>query len=547
MVKTRFRESRAAALFASSGLAAAWYVAAQNVLTGPAAEVIPVFGVIAIAGILPLILQDRVAKRQEQNGQFSISQRLDALDKHACINIVNLREEIVEVNEKLLELTGYDRADLVNQPVTNMYANHTPELVAEAGSALLRGESWEGETALRCKDGQIVYTQSTIMPLFNAAGELAGSIALCRDVSKTSTLMPERHTAQALYELHNDVWVIDAETEKFTYLNRAAEDRFDLTNGGHLGLGLSELCQSDDTAKILEACRALKASGAATKRFETALMESPVEVSIKILQDAESADRYLILISDAPAQENQKSEFIATVSHELRSPLTSIKGAMGLLLSRSAGELPDKARSLLEIAHRNADRLILIINDILDLDKIANGEMDLDLQEVDLAALVREADQATAMLQQRFGVKVELHGIENPVPFHTDPNRFIQVMTNLLSNAYKFSAPNSTISIDIEDAGAQMRVSVTDEGQGIPAGEHHKIFNRFSDMANSDRALKGGTGLGLNICKAIVEMMGGTIGFDTQEGVGTTFYFHLPKATLGGMMQPNTTPKRSAG
>lgn len=546
---TKLRDGTAVAFMAGSGLASAWYMTAAGLLSGTAGAVIPGFGAIVIAGSVPLILQRRAEKRQCRDSQFSMSQRLDALDRHACIKVVNSQGDIVEVNDKLLELTGYERADLIRKPAAYLYYNLTPERAAEVRSALRRGDSWDGETALRRKDGQVIYTQSTIMPIFDASGDYAGSISIRTDVTKTNELILERHTAQTLYELRNDVWIIDSETETFNYMNRTAEDRFGLSARGYRGLSPSELCDAEDTANILDACRSLKASGSEATRFETILMGMPAEVSIKFLAGAEYAGRYLILISDISArvaQENQKSAFISTVSHELRSPLTSIKGAMGLLLSRSAGELPDKALSLLEIAHRNADRLILIINDILDLDKIANGEMDLDVQEVDLAALVREADQATAMLQQRFGVSVALSGVDAALPFHTDPNRFIQVLTNLLSNAYKFSAPNSAILIDIKDAGDQVRISVTDEGQGIPANEQHKIFNRFSDMANSDRALKGGTGLGLNICKAIVERMGGTIGFDTQEGVGTTFYFYLPKVAPKATTQPSTATKRSA-
>jgi len=538
MVKpTLLKDGTTLKILGSAGLASAWYAVANGLLDGTAVgAVIPVFGAIAIATTVPLILQQRAAKKLIHDRHFSMSQRLDALSEHTCIKIANAHGKIVEVNDKMLELTGYDRNDLLNQSVDVMYHEPEPGLIDEIRSTLSRGESWEGETRLRSKNGQVVDTQATIMPIYDSSGELAGSISVRTDVSNVKALIEERHTAQTLYELRDDVWIIDSETEAFNYMNRTAETRFDVTRGGYRGQSLVGLHDTDDTTKIIEACRALRASGTSMTRFESSLMGVPVEVSIKFLSGAEYGGRYLILISDISArvqQEKQKSAFISTVSHELRSPLTSIKGAMGLLLSRSAGELPDKALSLLEIAHRNADRLILIINDILDLDKIANGEMEFDRQDTDLAALVREADQATAMLQQRFGMTVEMSGVDAPIPFYTDPNRFIQILTNLLSNAYKFSAPNSKILIEIKDAGGQMRISVTDEGQGIPAAEQHKIFTRFSDMTNSDRALKGGTGLGLNICKAIVETMGGTIGFDTQEGVGTTFYFYLPKATSG--------------
>jgi signal transduction histidine kinase len=220
------------------------------------------------------------------------------------------------------------------------------------------------------------------------------------------------------------------------------------------------------------------------------------------------------------------------VSHELRSPLTSIKGAMGLLLSKATGELPPKAVGMLEIAHRNADRLILIINDILDLEKISSGEMEFELQDTDMAEIVREACKANDMLQQRFGVTLRTVGCDDPLPVRTDPNRIIQVLTNLLTNAYKFSKPGGTITIEINQEDSQLRVSVQDEGAGIPASEQHKIFERFADMTNADRATKGGTGLGLNICKAIIEGLGGTIEFESKEGVGSTFNILLPKTLV---------------
>jgi PAS domain S-box-containing protein len=512
-------------------------------LSGAPAQVIPVLGAIVLAGTVPTVIMNRTVARRFHGSRFSMSQRLDAFDKHACINVVDDAGNLTDVNEKLLELTGYERADLIGQPVTMLYDDLDSQVAADIRGNLRSGKSWEGETRLRRKDGREIFTQSTIMPLFDSAGNWEGSISVRTDVSRTNELIAERLTAQTLYELRDDIWIIDSETETFSYLNRTAEGRFNTAREDYQNRGVSDLDPSGDTAEVLAACRTLVADGKSIIRFETVLMGAPVDVSIKFLTGTESNGRYLILVSDISErveQEKRKSAFISTVSHELRSPLTSIKGAMGLLLSKSAGEIPDKATALLEIAHRNADRLILIINDILDLDKMADGEMDIEIKGVDLSELIKEADQASAMLQQRFGVQVELTGTDNAFPFNTDPNRFLQVLTNLLSNAYKFSKPGGTIYVDVKDEGARVWVSVTDEGQGIPKDEQHKIFSRFSDMTNSDRALKGGTGLGLNICKAIVENMGGTIGFESVEGKGTRFFFCLPKVSA----EPSSTIAR---
>ncbi len=531
---TKLKSSTAIAVLGGCGLAGAYYAASHLLLSGQAAAVFPALGAIAIAGTVPSFLMSMSAARQCRDTRFTMGQRLDAFGKHACINVVDDKDKLVEVNEKLLKLTGYDRDELIGQPVTYLYNDIEKEVAAEIRHSLRRGQSWEGETRLRRKDGRVVFTQSTIMPLFDSAGKWAGSISVRTDISRTNELIAERHTAQTLYELRDDIWIIDSDTETFSYLNRSAEKRFSTSSSGYRGRSLLEVDHIGYTTEVLKTCREMRANGKAVTRLETVLLDTPVDVSIKFLHGTEGSGRFLILITDISEpveQEKHKADFISTVSHELRSPLTSIKGAMGLLLSKSAGELPDKAISLLEIAHRNADRLVLIINDILDLDKITNGGMEIELKDVDLAALIKETDQANAMLQQRFGVKVQLTGIDLPVPLSTDPNRFIQVLTNLLSNAYKFSKPGSTITIEVKDEDTNVGVFVTDEGHGIPQDEQHKIFSRFSDMANSDRALKGGTGLGLNICQAIIENMGGTIGFESTEGRGTTFYFHLPKVS----------------
>ncbi len=537
------------AVASGCGLATGWYAASSMLLSGSGNAFIPALGAIALAGVVPTLISKSRKKATFIQSRPDMAQRFEALNKHASINIVNEKDELTEVNDKLLELTGYSREELIGKPIHILFGVSGQEVREGIRSGLMRGEAWVGETPLMRKDGNTVYTQSTIMPLFDQAGNWAGSISARTDVTHTNKLIAEQHTAQTLYELHDDIWIIDSETEKFSYMNRAAKARLQIRGEDYHGRSLDEMNREHVIDGVLEACRALRNKGEHSTQLETIFMGAPADVSIKFLPGTQGSGRYLILfndITDRIEQENRKSAFISNVSHELRSPMTSIKGAMGLLLSGSAGELPDKALSLLEIAHRNADRLILIVNDMLDLDKISNGQMEFDITDVDLSALVSETDQANMVLQQRFGVKVELIGTQAPVNLRTDPNRIIQVLTNFLSNAYKFSKPNCRILIEVQDASDHVRVSVKDEGPGIPRDEQHKIFDRFADMANSDRASKGGTGLGLNICKGIIENLGGTIGFETEEGVGSTFYFTLPKAPAKDVVINNTAEKRAA-
>ena len=501
-------------------------------LTGSSSTFIPALGAIALAGITPALILNNRKNRSVNQSYPEMAQRFEALNRHASINIVNEKDKLTEVNEKFLELTGYSRDELIGEPINILFGTSDQEVRQDIRRNLMLGKTWSGETPILCKDGSTVFTQSTIMPLFDKTGNWAGSISARTDITQTNKLIAERHTAQTLYELHDDIWIIDSETEKFSYMNRAAKARLHVGDEDYRGKSLGELNCEHDISGVLDACRALRKNGESSAQLETTFMGVPADVSIKFLPEAGGSARYLILfndITDRIEQENRKSAFISNVSHELRSPMTSIKGAMGLLLSGSAGELPNKALSLLEIAHRNADRLVLIINDMLDLDKISSGQMEFDIKDIDLSELVLETDQANMMLQQRFGIKVELIGTDAPVNLRSDPNRIIQVLTNLLSNAYKFSKPNSRILINVQDETDHVRVSVNDEGPGIPLDEQHKIFDRFADMTNSDRKAKGGTGLGLNICRAIIENLGGTIGFETEEHVGSTFYFTLPK------------------
>ena len=489
-------------------------------------------GAIVLAGITPLVMP--LARSRTEAENHSMAQRLRAFDSHAIVNIVDTKGLLEEVNDRFIALTGYTREQLIGKPVSMLYDDAFKELAAEIRACLKRGDTWQGETPLRCADGRMIYTQITVMPMYDEQGNWTGSISARTDVTRANELLAERDTAETLYELRDDIWIVDAETRGFSYMNRSAMRRTGWSDKAYTAKTLDDLSDESGNDAILNACEELASSGEVITQLDTELLGKHFQVTIKMLQIGRAPGRFLIMlhdISDIIDEERMKSEFISMVSHELRSPLTSIKGSMGLLLSRAAGELPSKARALLEISHRNADRLVLIINDILDLEKIANGRLEFNLEDTDIVSLLRETGDANASLEQRFGVRIQIENLNTPIWLNTDPNRVIQVLTNLLSNAAKFSKPGDRILVRAEDDPNELRISVTDKGQGIPMAEQHKVFQRFADLSNSNRAAKGGTGLGLSVCKAIVENLGGKIGFDSREGFGTTFYFTLPKKT----------------
>ncbi len=230
--------------------------------------------------------------------------------------------------------------------------------------------------------------------------------------------------------------------------------------------------------------------------------------------------------------ERTKKEFVATVSHELRTPLTSIRGALALLASGALGDLPDEAHDVVQIAERNTLRLATLINDILDLERLEAGQMELRVEPVLVREAVERAVESVATLASAAGVLIEAEASACRVL--AAPERLEQVLVNLLGNAVKFSPPGSTVRVSCRAMGSQAEVHVTDSGRGIPAEALPRLFERFWQVEACDAREKGGSGLGLAICRAIVARHGGQIGVESAVGRGSDFWFRLPQAPALG-------------
>jgi PAS domain S-box-containing protein len=231
-------------------------------------------------------------------------------------------------------------------------------------------------------------------------------------------------------------------------------------------------------------------------------------------------------ISQRSALDRMKDEFISTVSHELRTPLTSIRGALGLLASGILGELSEKGENLLRIALSNSERLVRLINDILDLEKIQSGREPLDFRSVQIGEIVRQAIDGMQPVADSSGVQLIHDAVQ--VDVTADPDRLLQVLTNLLSNAIKFSPANSTVSVMLRPEDDGVTLSVIDHGRGIPDDKLEVIFGRFQQVDASDSRQKGGSGLGLAICRTIVEQHTGRIWAERNPVRGSTFRVYLP-------------------
>ncbi|HUD23962.1 MAG TPA: ATP-binding protein [Acidobacteriaceae bacterium] len=254
-----------------------------------------------------------------------------------------------------------------------------------------------------------------------------------------------------------------------------------------------------------------------------------------------------------------KDEFISTVSHELRTPLTSIRGALGLLSSGLLGNVDARAQNLLRIASSNTERLIRLINDILDLERMESGRATVNMRRCSIYDLAREAVDTMTALADSSSIRLELnsYAAHDAIYFDADPDRILQVLTNLLSNAIKFSPATSTVSVQIDASIEALSIKVIDRGRGIPPDKLESIFDRFQQVESSDSSKKGGTGLGLAICRSIIQQHGGMIWAQPnrdwarpeQTAPGTTFCVQFSRSVRASdnSMPMQTSPMSERG
>jgi len=231
-------------------------------------------------------------------------------------------------------------------------------------------------------------------------------------------------------------------------------------------------------------------------------------------------------VTEQQAVERMKDEFVSVVSHELRTPLTAIRGSLGLLVTGRLGELPPKGQEMLEMAARNSERLMRVINDILDVRSMAAGALVLQRRVCMAEALLGQAADAMAAIARTASVTLVFEPSSGS--FVADGDRLVQVLTNLIDNAIKFSAAGSTVRIGAVPEAGEVRFYVADMGRGIPPEGLERIFERFGQLDASDSRQKGGTGLGLTICRSILQLHEGRIWATSVPEHGSTFYFAVP-------------------
>ncbi|MEA1070929.1 ATP-binding protein [Sphingomonas sp. LY160] len=377
--------------------------------------------------------------------------------------------------------------------------------------------------------------------IFGVASLLFAMLRSIRTLKhRTDQLADAAKRQAAIFEAANDAMIILDENGIITSANGAAERLFDRPSSELIGksnLSLFADAPSEDVSKAYLAAIARQDGSAETihtfvganqdgSTFDAEVATTPVKLS--------DGSHYLAVARDATERrriEKLKDEFVATVSHELRTPLTSIAGSLGLLVGGAAGKLPDQAVRLVGIAQSNCKRLIRLINDILDIEKMEAGKMPFHPQQIAVASLLEDAVRDSSGLASDHDVTLTIEPVAETDIVFVDPDRMAQVLANVLSNAIKHSPKGGTVFVSAMRDQYRQIISVADQGPGIPEEFRDRIFQKFAQADSSDTRSGSGTGLGLSIVREIVTRSGGEVRFESTAGKGTVFHIDLPAQT----------------
>ncbi|MEG4808792.1 PAS domain S-box protein [Microcoleus sp. F8-D3] len=476
---------------------------------------------------------------------------------------------ILYVNPAFTRMTGYTLEEVLGKTPRILQGEKTDRASLDRIRTALK--TWQPvrvDSINYRKDGTEFWVEMSIVPIADKHGEFTHWVSVHRDISdrklaeaalqqlnerlemrvlqrtrELETSQAELRESEALFRSLSEsspvgIFKIDAEG-KCTYTNPRCQAIGGFAPGAALGDGWMQFVHPEDIQLILsEWSQSQSLDGEFSCEFRHIQQDGTIRFcrlkTAPIFSDRSQLIGHVGTVTDiteSRAIEKMKNEFISIVSHELRTPLASIRGSLGLLAAGVLKNRPETAKQMLEIASSDTERLVRLVNDILDLERLDSSQVTLVKQWCDARVLMRKSAEAVLALAAENNIDLSI--LPETAKIWADPDRIVQLLVNLLSNAIKFSAPGSTVTVRVEDLGDRILFEVKDRGRGIPADKLETIFGRFQQVDASDSRQKGGTGLGLAICRTIVQQHGGRIWVESVVSQGCSFYFTVPAPLEG--------------
>ena len=505
--------------------------------------------------VLALTRRGKIAKLQslvmdKQAREIYFQDR--ALNAHAIVSITDPDSNILSVNDNFLKTFEYEREEIIGQTHELIHPSPYSGAVSvfnDIFEAVKQNKVWSGEHKAITKSGKTLFMQCTVVPLHDENGHHVKNVSMRTDVTETRLAEADRYLTSMLDKLQDEVYIYNTDDLRISYMNETALNRCEWTLKLARTKLITHTASNFEEGLFRKHVEPLFNGEKESVVVETLHDKGFVEINTRLYVGPDDIPVFVSVLRDITERkevDRARMESVSVVSHELRTPLTSIKGALRLLQSGAAGVLEPGAAAIVDVADRNSERLLKVVNDILDFEKIRAGKMDINKRPVKLSDFIMDATTMNKGYGDEHQVKFVATGIENDAFVSGDSDRLMQVISNLMSNAVKYSPKNGTVVVNLKDMGRKWRISVSDSGPGIPESARASMFDSFVQSDPVDGIIRKGTGLGLPIAKEIVERHSGKIDFESTVGKGSTFYFELPKVESPELENPKDRTQLAA-